>query len=661
MAVVYEAIDPELNRRVALKVLAEHLMHDTAFVARFRAEAQAAAALSHPNIVTIYEVGQDGANQYIAMEYLESDLDAVLEQRGALSVEETVAIVLGVASGLEAAHGKGIVHRDIKPSNIMFDALGRPKIVDFGIVRMLEGARLTRMGMSVGTPEYMSPEQASGGSVDHRTDIYSLGIVMYEMLTGRVPFAATTPLAIAYMHRHEYPPDVTAVRGDVPQWLLSVLATALAKDPAARYQSPGELVRALPGQRAPSWAAEARVLPKPDRLRAYAGPTRVVAGPAPRSRRETPTRPTPAVPEAPVYHAEPAQPVPTASPALPPQAAEPVEAQPVELVAPVLPPEAAQASEPTEPVDLAGPAGATEPAELAPPAGPVELAERGEAADLAEPTGAPEHVDAAEPPEPTEPAAPAELTEPVALAEPPEPVDLAEPAEPVKPTEPAELAQLAEPSEAAATTTKPAPMGASSGTRVPASRRRRVILTLAAAFVAALTLDFAALYVAGRRRAQPQPSNVAVVGSADAVRHLESAPPEPGTGVAPIAGESSPANSPTQTVAKDSARIASQPQAGRGATVSTRPPPGGGGARGAAVKAYTEPRTKSPPPGGGVRPPGGANDGATAGPSVEPPRSPKRSEAGPSVEPSRGPKRSAPGPPADPSRSGGSAGANKAW
>jgi hypothetical protein len=245
MATVYEAIDDTLGRRVALKVLASHLAHDQAFVARFRTEAQAVAALSHPGIVTVYEVGHDGDSHYIAMQYLESDLAGRIETEGPLPVDVVVSVAAQVAAGLEAAHAQGIVHRDVKPSNIMFDSSGHARLVDFGIVRVLEGTKLTRMGMSVGTPEYMSPEQAAGGAVDHRTDIYSLGIVMHEMLTGRAPFTASTPLAVAYMHRNETMPDVRALRPDVPEWLALAIQCCVSKEPQDRWSSCADLVQAL--------------------------------------------------------------------------------------------------------------------------------------------------------------------------------------------------------------------------------------------------------------------------------------------------------------------------------------------------------------------------------------------------------------------------------
>ncbi len=211
MAVVYKAFQPSLNRYVALKVLPDYFQHDPEFVARFKQEAQAAAQLSHPNIVVIYDVGEEAGVHYIAMEYLEGGslhdrLDQAAAQGWTYNPQEALSVVEQVGSALDYAHSRGLIHRDIKPANILFDAGGRPKVTDFGIARAADTARLTRTGVLLGTPEYMSPEQASGGQIDQRSDLYALGVMAYEMLTGRVPFQSDTPHATLHAVVYEAPP-----------------------------------------------------------------------------------------------------------------------------------------------------------------------------------------------------------------------------------------------------------------------------------------------------------------------------------------------------------------------------------------------------------------------------------------------------------------------
>jgi len=199
MAVVYKAHQPSLNRDVAVKILTGPLARDEEFVLRFRREAVVAGALGHPNILTVHDAGttEDGLH-YIVMEYASGGTLKELLARGPLSVERACEIGAQVADALEAAHGAGIVHRDLKPSNILFSGDGRPLLMDFGVALTASGTRLTRAGVVVGTPEYMSPEQAQGAEVDRRSDVYSLGILVYEMLTGDVPFVGDTPLGTLY-------------------------------------------------------------------------------------------------------------------------------------------------------------------------------------------------------------------------------------------------------------------------------------------------------------------------------------------------------------------------------------------------------------------------------------------------------------------------------
>jgi serine/threonine protein kinase len=245
MAVVYKAFQPSLRRYVALKILPDHFQSDPEFVARFQREARAAAQLGHPNVVTIYDVGEQAGVHYIAMEYLEggSLLDRLA--KGPLSLEEAQQIVEQVGSALDFAHSRGLIHRDIKPANILFSADNRPKVTDFGIARAGDTSRLTRAGAMLGTPQYMSPEQAEGRPVDHRADLYALGVMLYEMLTGRVPFQADTPHAIVYAVIHQPPLPPRQIRPDLSPAVEAVLLKALAKQPNERFQTGADMAAAL--------------------------------------------------------------------------------------------------------------------------------------------------------------------------------------------------------------------------------------------------------------------------------------------------------------------------------------------------------------------------------------------------------------------------------
>jgi serine/threonine protein kinase len=268
MAEVLKAWQPSLERYVALKVLPEYFVHDGQFLARFEREAKAAAKLSHPNIVHIYDTGEADGRHYIAMEYLEA---GSLQERlatGALSIEEAHEILAQVAAALDYAHGQGLIHRDIKPSNILFSGDGRPKVADFGIARAGDGTQLTRTGVIMGTPEYMAPEQAEGRPVDHRADLYALGVVLYQMLTGRAPFRGTTPHATLHAVIYEPPPPPRQINPDLPPAVEAVILKALAKRPEDRFQRGAEMVAAL--QRALRGTPAAAPLPP----RARAAPPR---------------------------------------------------------------------------------------------------------------------------------------------------------------------------------------------------------------------------------------------------------------------------------------------------------------------------------------------------------------------------------------------------
>ena len=249
MADVYRARDELLGREVAVKVLSERFSRDRAFVERFRREAQAAANLSHPNIVSLFDYGADDDTYFIVMEFIEGrSLAEVISEDGALLPERAAEIASDVAKALERAHTGGLVHRDIKPGNVMITSTGQTKVTDFGIVRALGGEAdqtMTQTGMVIGTAAYLSPEQAQGNPVDARSDVYSLGIVLFEMLTGQTPFSGETPLSIAYKHVREEPPPPSQINPDAPAPLDAITLKALAKNADNRYSSAGEMSQDL--------------------------------------------------------------------------------------------------------------------------------------------------------------------------------------------------------------------------------------------------------------------------------------------------------------------------------------------------------------------------------------------------------------------------------
>ena len=241
MANVYLAEDQELGRRVAIKILNDRHANDDQFVERFRREAKNAAALSHPNIVSIYDRGEAEGTYYIAMEFLDGrTLKELVVSRGPAPITVSVEYARQILQALRFAHRHGIVHRDIKPHNVLVDAEGRVKVTDFGIARA-GTSQMTEAGSIVGTAQYLSPEQARGTDVDQRSDVYSLGIVLYELLTGTVPFNGDTPVEIAMKHLSAVPEPPSTRRPDVPRDLDLIVMRALAKDPADRYQSAEEM------------------------------------------------------------------------------------------------------------------------------------------------------------------------------------------------------------------------------------------------------------------------------------------------------------------------------------------------------------------------------------------------------------------------------------
>ncbi|HUS71196.1 MAG TPA: SUMF1/EgtB/PvdO family nonheme iron enzyme [Anaerolineae bacterium] len=245
-AVVYKALDTSLDRTVALKVLKPHYLDEPEFVARFHQEARSAANLFHAHIVTIFEVGEVEGSHFIAMRYLEGQtLSQIIKQKGPLELKQALAIIEQIASALDHIHSHDLVHRDVKPSNIIVGDDGHATLTDFGIVRAADGTRYTTTGASMGTPEYMSPEQAEGQELDHSSDLYSLGVVAYEMLTGRVPFQADTPLAVLRGHADKSPPRPTNLNPELSHQVEEVLLKALAKDKAERFHSGHELAEAV--------------------------------------------------------------------------------------------------------------------------------------------------------------------------------------------------------------------------------------------------------------------------------------------------------------------------------------------------------------------------------------------------------------------------------
>jgi serine/threonine-protein kinase len=248
MAIVYKAYQPSLSRYVAIKVLPPQFAFDNEFVQRFLREARSAAALHHPNIVTIHDVCHQDGFYFIVMEFVEGKtLDEVVAESGRMPLPRVQRIVSQVVDALGHAHQRGLIHRDIKPTNIMVDPQRNDHVtlMDFGLVRAAEDSGLTKTGTIVGTPEYMSPEQAEGGEIDQRTDIYSLGVVLFKMLTGRVPFSRSTPHAVLIAHMTQEPPSMTSISPGLPAPMEAVVRQALAKDREKRYARASDLGRDL--------------------------------------------------------------------------------------------------------------------------------------------------------------------------------------------------------------------------------------------------------------------------------------------------------------------------------------------------------------------------------------------------------------------------------
>jgi len=243
MSTVYLANDGTLDRAVAVKVMHREMSEQPDQLERFRQEARAVAKLSHPNVVAVIDAGEDAGHPYIVFEYVEGEtLKQRIARLGALDTQEALAYAIEIARGLTVAHARNMVHRDIKPQNVLIDAEGRAKLTDFGISRQLEQDGMTATGRVLGTTDYVAPEQAMGHGVDPRSDIYSLGVVLYEMLVGQVPFHADSQVGVAMKHVNEELPDVQRRRPEASAAVALVVERATAKDPAERYQAIDELV-----------------------------------------------------------------------------------------------------------------------------------------------------------------------------------------------------------------------------------------------------------------------------------------------------------------------------------------------------------------------------------------------------------------------------------
>ena len=246
MAMVYRAKCHVLNRDVAVKILRDEFTTDEEFIKRFNTEAQAVASLTHPNIVSVYDVGHEGNLYYIVMELIKGrTLKEIIVAEGVLAWKWCVNVAMQIASALETAHKNNIIHRDIKPHNIIITADGMAKVTDFGIAKAVSNSTITAFGTTMGSVHYFSPEHARGGYTDAKSDLYSLGVVMYEMLTGKLPFEADTPVSIALKHIQEQPKEPKVLNSSIPFAVNDIVMKAMQKDSNMRYQNAGEMLRDL--------------------------------------------------------------------------------------------------------------------------------------------------------------------------------------------------------------------------------------------------------------------------------------------------------------------------------------------------------------------------------------------------------------------------------
>ena len=256
MATVYRALDTQLGRDVTIKLLRPEYLRDPDFSSRFRQEAQNAASLSHPNVVTVYDYGEDPSGPFIVMEYVDGeDLATILKRNGSLPPTQAARIAAAVARALEAAHARGIVHRDVKPGNVLIGRDGRVKVVDFGIARAIAEAQMTLPGTTLGSVHYFSPEQARGEPTTAASDIFSLGIVLFEMLTGSRPWEGDSAAAVALARLSPPVPDPVLLRPSLPSDLAAIDRKSLALDPADRFATAGAMADALERTIPPAVAA----------------------------------------------------------------------------------------------------------------------------------------------------------------------------------------------------------------------------------------------------------------------------------------------------------------------------------------------------------------------------------------------------------------------
>lgn len=261
MALVYKAHDILLNRNIAIKVLRQQFVNDEEFIRRFRREAQSAASLSHPNVVSVYDVGQEDDIHYIVMEYVEGqNLNEIIKERAPLQVDEAVRIASQIADALDHAHHNQIIHRDIKPHNILIGRNGRVKVTDFGIARAVTSTTITQTGSVVGSVHYFSPEHAKGVATGEKSDLYSLGIVLYQMLTGRLPFLGESPISVALKHLQEHFEEPRSVNPMIPQSVENIILKSMRKNPGERYQSAKEMLHDLETCLLPERRTESKLL-----------------------------------------------------------------------------------------------------------------------------------------------------------------------------------------------------------------------------------------------------------------------------------------------------------------------------------------------------------------------------------------------------------------
>ena len=262
MGRVYKVFDKKIQEVVALKLIKPEISTDANTIARFNNELRLARKISHRHVCRMYDLGEEGQSRFITMEYVPGEnLKRFIKRSGGLTVGKAVAIASQVCEGLAEAHHLGVIHRDLKPQNIMIDSEGNTRILDFGIARFLEGEGMTTQGVMIGTPDYMSPEQVELEDVDQRSDIYALGVILFEMVTGRVPFSGKTPLSVAIKHKGQAPPDPQDLNAHVPNTLSRVILKCLEKEKVKRYQSVDELLADLKNIEAGLPTTE-RIVPK---------------------------------------------------------------------------------------------------------------------------------------------------------------------------------------------------------------------------------------------------------------------------------------------------------------------------------------------------------------------------------------------------------------